>query len=64
MEHPAELAVHQYMESAVKGSSTMSDDTINQVALDVKEALTKQFGSNKSRGDFRLRMLSTKIQIV
>ena len=56
MEHPAELAVHQYMESAVKGSSTMSDDTINQVALDVKEALTKQFGSNKSRGDFRLRM--------
>ena len=48
MEHPAELAVHQYMESAVKGNSTMSDDTINQVALDVKEALTKQFGSSKS----------------
>ena len=56
MEHPAELAVHQYMESAIKGSSTMSDDTINQVALDVKEALTKQFGSGKSRGDFTLRM--------
>lgn len=56
MEHPAELAVHQYMESAVKGNSTMSDNTIEQVALDIKEALTKQFGSGKSRGDFRLRM--------
>ena len=56
MEHPAELAVHQYMESAVKGNSTMSEDTINQVALDVKEALTKQFGIGKSRGDFTLRM--------
>jgi hypothetical protein len=56
MEHPAELAVHQYMDSAVKGNSTMSDNTIEQVALDIKEALTKQFGSGKSRGDFRLRM--------
>jgi len=56
VEHPAELAVHQYMESAVKGNSTMSDNTIEQVALDIKEALTKQFGSGKSRGDFRLRM--------
>ena len=47
MEHPAELAVHQYMESAVKGNSTMSEDTINQVASDIKEALTKQFNSKK-----------------
>ena len=56
MEHPAELAIHQYMENAVKGDSTMSDATIEQVATDVADALRKQFGSGKSRGDFRLRM--------
>ena len=32
MNHPAELALHQYMDSAVKGDSTMSETTINQVA--------------------------------
>ena len=56
MEHPAELAIHQYMENAVKGNSTMSDATIEQVATDVADALRKQFGSGKSRGDFTLRM--------
>ena len=26
MNHPAELALHQYMDNAVKGDSTMSED--------------------------------------
>ena len=56
MNHPAELALHQYMENAVKGKSTMSDDTIEQVADDVADAIKRQFGSGKTRGDFRLRM--------
>tara|TARA_E500000318_G_scaffold111493_1_gene130297 strand:+ start:2526 stop:3383 length:858 start_codon:yes stop_codon:yes gene_type:complete len=56
MEHPAELAIHQYMENAVKGDSSMADATIEQVATDVADALRKQFGSGKSRGDFTLRM--------
>ena len=56
MNHPAELALHQYMENAVKGTSTMSDTTIKQVANDVADAITRQFGSGKTRGDFRLRM--------
>ena len=56
MNHPAELALHQYMENAVKGTSTMSDATIKQVADDVADALKRQFGSGKSRGDFTLRM--------
>jgi hypothetical protein len=56
MNHPAELALHQYMENAVKGTSTMSDTTIKQVADDVADAITRQFGSGKTRGDFRLRM--------
>ena len=56
MNHPAELALHQYMDNAVKGKSTMSDATIKQVADDVADALKRQFGSGKSRGDFTLRM--------
>jgi len=56
MKHPAELAVHQYMTNAVNGTSTMSEETISQVADDIKEALYRQFGGGKKRGDFRLRM--------
>jgi hypothetical protein len=56
MNHPAELALHQYMESAVKGNTTMSDDTIAQVANDVSEALQRQFGGGNKRDEFRLRM--------
>jgi len=56
MNHRAELAVHQYFTDAVKGNSTMSDETITQVSDDIKEALYKQFGGGNKRGDFRLRM--------
>ena len=56
MHHPAELALHQYMEDAVKGKTEMSDAIIQQVADDVADALKRQFGSGKKRGDFRLRM--------
>ena len=56
MHHPAELALHQYMENAVKGKSTMSDSTIKQVADDIADSLKLQFGSGKTRGDFTLRM--------
>ena len=56
MNHPAELALHQYMEDAASGKTTMSDDTINQVASDIKDALSRQFGGHKNGGGFRLRM--------
>jgi len=56
MNHPAELALHQYMDSAVKGDSTMSEATINQVAADISDALKRQFGGGNKRGDFRIRM--------
>ena len=56
MNHPAELALHQYMENAVKGDSTISEDTIQQVANDVADAMRRQFGSGKKRGDFKIRM--------
>ena len=56
MNHPAELLVHQYMTDAINGKSTMSEEVIEQVGNDVKEALRKQFGGGVKRGDFRLRM--------
>ena len=56
MNHPAELKVHQYMSDAVNGKSTMSEEVIDQVGNDVKDALRKQFGGGNQRGEFRLRM--------
>ena len=56
MNHQAELSLHQYLQDAVSGKSSMSDDTIKQVATDVADAMQRQFGSGKSRGDFTLRM--------
>ena len=47
MHHPAELAIHQYMENAVKGDSTISEDTIKQISNDVSDAVRRQFGSGK-----------------
>ena len=55
MNHPAEMALHRYMEKAVKGETSMSDETAKQVAKDVSDAMHRQFGGGK-RGDFRLRM--------
>ena len=56
MKHPAELALHQYMEKAANGGTTMSPDTIKQVAQDVSDALQRQFGGGNKRDGFRLRM--------
>ncbi len=39
MHHPAELAIHQYLENAANGKSSMSDETIDTVAREVAEAL-------------------------
>ena len=56
MNHPAELALHQYMENAASGKSTMSIETIRQVSLDVSSALARQFGGGNKRDEFGLRM--------
>ena len=57
MNHPAELAVHQYLENAVNGKTTMSSATIKQIGLDVMAAAARQFGEGRSRKDgFTLRM--------
>jgi len=56
MNHPAELALHQYMENAASGKSTMSETTIRQVGMDVMGAVARQFGGGNKRGEFGLRM--------
>ena len=56
MNHPAELALHQYMENAASGKSTMSEETVLQVATDISEALSRQFGGGNKRDKFGLRM--------
>ena len=44
MNHPAELALHSYLERVVNGKGTMSKDTAIQISSDVQEAVIKQFG--------------------
>jgi len=56
MNHPAELPIHQYLDRASNGKTTMSDETIEQVAQDIKDALKRQFGGGNKRDEFRLRM--------
>ena len=54
--HPAELAVHQYLDNATHNKTTMSEETIENVCEQIGAALRRQFGSDGGRGDFRLRM--------
>ena len=56
MNHPAELALHQYMEDAANGKSTMSSSTIQQIGMDVMGAVARQFGGGNKRDKFGLRM--------
>ena len=56
MNHPAELALHQYLENAVTGKSSMSQQTIKQIGLDVMSAAARQFGGGNKRDKFNLRM--------
>ena len=55
MNHPAELQVFSYLQKAMKGEATMTEEVATQVASDVKAALDKQFNS-PPRDEFKLRM--------
>ena len=54
MQHPAELKVHQYLSSVQAGDAALSDDVIEQIVQDVRQALVKQFAKRDDK--FRLRM--------
>jgi len=53
--HPAEMMIHQYLENATSGKSAMSQENIEQVATDIKDALNRQFNT-KREDKFGLRM--------
>jgi len=53
--HPAEMMIHQYLENATSGKSAMSQENIEQVAIDIKDALNRQFNTKRDE-KFRLRM--------
>ena len=56
MNHPAELALAQYMTDAANGKAVLSEDTIERIGKDVMDALARQFGGGNKRGEFSLRM--------
>ena len=64
MNHPAELAINQYLEDATSGKSTMSEETIKQIGSDVMDAVRRQFGGGNKRDKFRLRMSNIGSQLV
>jgi len=54
MQHPAELKIHQYLSNIQSNDTVLSDEIIEQITNDVREALKKQF--SKRDNTFRLRM--------
>ena len=55
MNHPAEMIIHQYLQNATNGESPMSQESIEQVATDIKDALNRQFNTKRNK-EFRFRM--------
>tara|TARA_R100001443_G_scaffold18770_2_gene29922 strand:+ start:2102 stop:2956 length:855 start_codon:yes stop_codon:yes gene_type:complete len=56
MNHPAELAILAFLEQATKGKAKVDQTIIDKIALDVKEAVARQFAGSTSRNEFKLRM--------
>ena len=56
MKHPSEIALHQYLEDATNGKSSMSAKTLAGIKKDIGEALNRQFGKRTKRRKFQLRM--------
>jgi len=55
MNHPSELALHILLSRLREKDAEVSENTINQITSDVKEALVRQFRGGK-RDAFRIRM--------
>ena len=49
------MMIHQYLQDATSGVSAMSQENIEQVATDIKDALNRQFNTKREE-EFRLRM--------
>ena len=49
------MMIHQYLQNATSGKSAMSQENIEQVATDIKDALNRQFNTKRDQ-KFRFRM--------
>ena len=49
MNHPAELALHKYMDDAANNKSTISEEVIQQIGNDIIDALRRQFGEKEPK---------------
>ena len=56
MKHPAEMVIHQYLDKASSGETTISTSTVNQICKDVRDAVVRQFGGSNKRDGFAFRM--------
>ena len=56
MKHPAEMIIHQYLDKASSGETTISTSTVNQICKDVRDAVVRQFGGSNKRDGFAFRM--------
>ena len=56
MKHPAEMIIHQYLDKASNGKTTVSNSTVNQICKDVRDAVVRQFGGGNKRDGFAFRM--------
>tara|TARA_R100001443_G_scaffold116051_1_gene135427 strand:- start:1457 stop:2305 length:849 start_codon:yes stop_codon:yes gene_type:complete len=56
MKHPAEMIIHQYLDKASKGQTTVSTSTVNQICKDVRDSVVRQFGGGNKRDGFAFRM--------
>ena len=56
MKHPAEMVIHQYLDKASSGETTISTSTVNQICKDVRNAVVRQFGGGNKREGFAFRM--------
>ena len=56
MKHPAEMIIHQYLDKASSGETTISTSTVNQICKDVRNAVVRQFGGGNKREGFAFRM--------
>lgn len=54
MNHPAELAIHSFLQKVTEGKSSVDGDILDMVAQDVRDSLARQFSGEKR--SFRLRM--------
>ena len=56
MKHPAEMIIHQYLDKASSGETTISTSTVNQICKGVRDAVVRQFGGGNKREGFAFRM--------